>query len=140
MIDVPGGFDTPDGFDQRGAEIVVRACHTAWHRRRGALATRARRERLDLNTLLVNEQERLRVAFAHYKNAATLRAALTDFWSRAGAPIPELQRGWQSVLPYLSEERWQLGRDLALLALVSYTASVKDEADNDTGDSDDANG
>ena len=65
---------------------------------------------------------------------------MTDFWSRAGAPIPELQRGWQSVLPYLSEERWQLGRDLALLALVSYTASVKDEADNDTGDSDDANG
>lgn len=137
MVDVPGGFDTPEGFDQRGAEIVVRACHTAWRRRMGALAQRATRERLDRNTLVANERERLRVAFAHCKNAATLRATLTDFWSRAGGSIPELQRGWQSVLPYLAEDRWQLARDLALLALVSYAAPPRDAADSDPDNSGD---
>jgi len=72
------------------------------------------------------------VDFVHCKNAASLRATLTDFWSRGGGAIPELQHGWQLVLPYLTEERWQLARDLALLALVSYAAPSKD--DNGGGD------
>lgn len=108
-------------FDERAAELIVGACHEAWRRRMGALAERAGERGESFRDLANRERERLRVAFAHCKNAATLRATLTDFWSRAG-PIPELQEGWQAILPYLTDAGWQMARDLALLALASYAA------------------
>jgi CRISPR-associated protein Cas8a1/Csx13 len=112
----------PEAFDSRAAETIVRACHETWRRRLGALAERSRGSGESFQDLAERERERLRVSFVHCKNATTLRAVLTDFWSRAGGTIPELQQGWLEVLPYLIDERWQLARDLALLALASYAA------------------
>lgn len=108
-----------EAFDEPARTIVV-ACHEAWRRYLGALGERAKRTGERFEDLSERERERLRIAFAHCRNAETLRATLVDFWARAGGPLPALQTGWQAVLPYLGPEQWQLARDLALLALASY--------------------
>jgi CRISPR-associated protein Cas8a1/Csx13 len=123
--------NAPNAFLDRGAEVIVRACHEAWRRRLGKLGERARREGLRAGDLFEREFERARVDFVGCKNAASLRTALTDFWARAGGPIKELQEGWRDVLPFLSEDSWQMARDLALLALVSYAAVPGDQSSDD---------
>lgn len=120
----------PSAFTDPGAEAIVRACHEAWHRRLGQLSEEAKRGRFTFEELEQRERERWRAALAGCRSLATLSATLTNFWARAGAPIPALQERWQAILPYLSETRWQQARDLALLALASY-AGV--EAPNETG-------
>jgi|GEM_PF-426307 CRISPR-associated protein Cas8a1/Csx13 len=129
----PGGVaamvSQPDAFTT-AEEAIVEACQEAWRRRLGALSERARTRGERFQDLVERERERLRIAFAHCKNAESLRAALIDFWSRAGT-IPTLRERWREVLPYLGPERWQLTRDLALLALVSYAAQEENrEASN----------
>lgn len=116
LVAEQGVFD-----DMNGAEVIVRACHEAWRRRQGALGEEARTRGVRFEDLVDRERERLRIAFRNSRNADTLRAVLTDFWSRAG-PNTILQDDWREVLPYLSEERWQQARDLALLALASYSS------------------
>lgn len=122
-ISTPGGIAAmvtkEDAFSNKAEEAIVKACQEAWRRRLGALSERARSRGERFQDLAERERERLRIAFAHCKNAETLRAALVDFWSRAG-PIPILHEHWRDILPFLGPERWQLARDLALLALVSY--------------------
>ncbi len=107
-------------FEHTGSEAIVLACHEAWRRRLGQLREEAKRGRFDFNRLREREWERWRVALAGCRNLAALRATLVNFWSRAGAGIPAVQRHWRDILPYLTEDRWQEARDLALLALVSY--------------------
>lgn len=65
------------------------------------------------------EYERQRLAFVGAKTVAALRYALADLWSRAGSNSV-LREAWPHVLPLLSNEKWQLARDLALIALASY--------------------
>lgn len=99
--------------------IFVETCHEAWRRNLGRLSERAKQERLDFPTLAAREQERLRSSLVRCKNAAALRETVMDFWSRSG-PLPTLQEHWAEMLPFFTPERWQLARDLALLALASY--------------------
>lgn len=113
----------PDGPEAR----LVRACQEAWRRRLGALGARARSQGTDFSSLARKEYERVRISFARCKNAAMLRQTLTDFWVRAGT-LSELQEGWPEVLPFL-QGRWRDGRDLALLALASYTPRNPEEVD-----------
>lgn len=114
-------------FDEERERIFVRACHDAWRRRMGKIGERARREGASFPDLVRREFERIRVAFARCKNAATLRETVTDFWSRAGGPLEGLQSGWQDILPLLGEGGWRKARDLALLALASYQPATRDE-------------
>jgi CRISPR-associated protein Cas8a1/Csx13 len=107
----------------------IRACHEAWRRRMGQLGDRARREEASFTELVRREFERLRVGFARCKNAATLRETVTDFWARAGGPLPDLQTGWQEILPLLDEQNWRKAKDLALLALASYQPASPEEAE-----------
>lgn len=111
----------PNAFEEPAHAAIVRACQEAWRRRLGALSARAKERGERFQDLAEREREKLRIAFAHCKNADSLRAVLVDFWSRAG-PIPTLQERWRELLPYLGPNHWQLTRDLALLALVSYAA------------------
>lgn len=108
------------GFDGERERIFIRACHEAWRRRMGQLGERAKREGTSFSDLVDREFERLRVGFSRCKNAVTFRETITDFWARAGSPLPDLQSGWQEVLTLLREENWRKARDLALLALASY--------------------
>lgn len=121
-------------FNDPGAEAIVRACHEAWRRRLGQLSEEAKRGRFQFERLVQRERERLRVALANSRNLASLRTTLTDFWARAGAPIPVLQQHWQDILPYFTETRWQEARDLALLALVSYAGEENPENSNAVND------
>lgn len=113
-------------YDHPNERIFIQACHEAWRRRLGQLGDRSRREHISFSRLAGGEYEKLRVALARCKNATTLRAALTDFWSRAGS-LPSLQKGWGAILPLLEENDWRKARDLALLALASYQPSNDDE-------------
>lgn len=77
------------------------------------------------------EYERLRLAFAGAKTADSFRHALTDLWSRAGSNSV-LKETWPQVLPLLSGDKWQLARDLALLALASYQGQKQEDVDLST--------
>jgi CRISPR-associated protein Cas8a1/Csx13 len=116
-------------FEDERERILVRACHEAWRRRMGRLGERARREGVSFSDLVGREFERLRVGFTRCKNASTLREVLTDFWARAGGPIPDLASGWKEILPLLKDNNWKKTRDLALLALASYQPESKEEDD-----------
>jgi CRISPR-associated protein Cas8a1/Csx13 len=113
-------------YDHPNERIFIQTCHEAWRRRLGQLGERSRREHISFTRLAGGEYEKLRVALARCKTATTLRATLTDFWSRAGS-LPALQEGWCAILPLLEEEQWRKARDLALLALASYQPSNADE-------------
>jgi CRISPR-associated protein Cas8a1/Csx13 len=112
---------------------LVRACHEAWRRRLGALGNRARSQGLDFGRLAEAERERVRVSLARCKSAAMLRQTLTDFWSRAGGPLPDLQEGWVTVLPLL-DRSWKEARDLALLALASYPGAGEPPSTENRGE------
>lgn len=115
-------------YDHPNERIFIETCHEAWRRRLGQLGDRARREGASFKRLAGGEYERLRSALARCKNAATLRATLTDFWARGGS-LPSLQTGWSDLLPLLDEGEWRKARDLALLALASYRPSDREEAE-----------
>ena len=114
-------------FDEERDRIFVQACHEAWRRRMGQLGERAKREGASFSDLVRREFERIRVGFARCKNAATLRETITDFWARAGGPLPGLTSGWKEVLPLMDEKNWRKAKDLALLALTSYRPASKEE-------------
>jgi CRISPR-associated protein Cas8a1/Csx13 len=113
-------------FDHPNEKIFIATCHEAWRRRLGQIGDRARREGIAFTRLASSEYEKLRVSLARSKNATSLRAVVTDFWSRAGS-LPSLQSGWTAILPLLEETEWRKARDLALLALASYQPSNADE-------------
>ncbi len=116
----------PDGPEAR----LVRACQAAWRRRLGELGERARDQGVDFSSLAEREYERVRISFTRCKNAAMLRQTLTDYWARAGT-LPDLQEAWPEILPFLNE-RWRDARDLALLALASYTPREAGDASAST--------
>lgn len=117
-------------FEYERERVFVRICHEAWRRRQGMLGVRAQRERAAFESLVSGERERLRSTLLRCKNAATFREAITAFWSRSGT-LPSLQAHWEEILPLLSESQWKVARDLALLALASYSSPEPVKADSD---------
>lgn len=78
-----------------------------------------------------NQYDRWRIAFSGAKTPEQIRYALCDMFSRAGG-IEVLKKQWQEVLPMISDhENWQLTRDLALLALSSYTGKEVEILESD---------
>lgn len=110
--------------EQQPERIFVATCHEAWRRNLGRLGERAQREGLDFASLAAREQERIRSSLVRCKNAESLREVVVDFWSRSG-PLPTLQEHWAEMLSFFTPKRWQLARDLALLALASYKGDEK---------------
>lgn len=104
--------------------IFVDACHEAWRRKLGIIGEQAREENRDFNELVKKEFLRKRLAFSRCKNAQSLREAVTSFWAEINSPIPSLQTGWSDVITLLNED-WRAAKDLALLALASYTNPEK---------------
>jgi CRISPR-associated protein Cas8a1/Csx13 len=118
---------TEEPWEDRGEEQLVRAVHEAMGWRFHAIKretgydpkTKANKDaywnRRD------RQMQRWRLAFAGAKTPDDVRDALTDLWSRS-APNAVLRQGWVSLLPVLCDDRrWKLNRDLALLALASYS-------------------
>jgi len=129
-----------DVFPKGPERIFVEACHEAWRRRMAQLGERAKREGISFNDLVNREFERWRVIFSRCKNAAAIRAAVIDFWSRGGASLSALQIGWREILPLFDTQDWQKARDLALLALASYRSGGNEEAMSNHNDEGGENG
>ncbi|MBN2325946.1 MAG: type I-MYXAN CRISPR-associated Cas8a1/Cmx1 [Candidatus Omnitrophica bacterium] len=75
-----------------------------------------------------NQYERWRLAFTGAKTPEQTRSALCDMFARAGI-IDELKKDWPQILPKICKQtEWQLMRDLALLALASYSGKESEDA------------
>jgi CRISPR-associated protein Cas8a1/Csx13 len=105
--------------------LFVESIHTAIRNRYGALAARAKQKgeaaRFD------REFERMRSSLARAKNGQSLRAEIADLFARGGIN-KNLQEHWPAVLQLFSGPDWQKARDLALLALASYSGAGANEA------------
>ena len=115
-------------WDHPGEEVIVRAVHEAMRCRYGRIAAENARNQVAMKNRMTREYERQRLAFVGAKTADALRHALADLWSRAGSNSV-LRKAWPQVLPMLSSEKWQLTRDLALLALASYQGKEQEKID-----------
>ena len=110
-------------WDAPGEEIIVHAVHEAMRCRYGRIAAENTQNQVTMKKRMSREYERQRLAFVGAKTADGFRYALADLWSRAGSN-KVLQGAWSHVLPLLSNEKWQLARDLALIAMASYQGNI----------------
>ncbi|MCY3729208.1 MAG: type I-MYXAN CRISPR-associated Cas8a1/Cmx1 [Nitrospira sp.] len=115
-------------WDHPGEKAIVRAVHEAMRCRYGRIAAENARNQAAMKNRMTREYERQRLAFAGAKTVDALRHALADLWSRAGSNSV-LREAWPKVLPLLSDEKWQLTRDLALIALASYQGKEQENID-----------
>ncbi len=99
-------------------KLMVESIHVALRNRYGALAERAKKSNEKPN--FEREFERIRTSLMRTKNASTLRAELADIFARGGIN-KSLQKNWQKILPLYAGSDWQRAKDLALLALASYS-------------------
>jgi len=118
-------------WEDPGEETVVRSVHEALRMRFGRIADECRNKPAIMENRWKGERERWRLAFVGAKTLEQFRHAITDLWSRAGTNSL-LRDGWQKVLPMLSPSRWQLTRDLALLAIASYAGKEVEESTETT--------
>jgi CRISPR-associated protein Cas8a1/Csx13 len=120
-------------WDHEGEAAVVQAVHEALRSRYGVIADENRTNQVAMRKRFDGEYDRWRFAFAGAKTADQFRTALCDLFSRGGSN-KVLRASWRQVLPMIDGKRWQLARDLALLALASYvgkdTGQDLDESDN----------
>ena len=115
-------------WDHTGEERIVRAVHEAMRCRYGRIAAENAGKQAAMKNRMTREYERQRLAFVGAKTADALRHALADLWSRAGSNSV-LRESWPHILPLLSNTKWQLTRDLALIALASYQGKEQENID-----------
>lgn len=108
---------------------LVRSVHTALRQRFGSIASDTQGNPAVMKNRFSGERENWRLKFAGAKTADQVRGALADLWSRAGT-IQELQASWPAVLELLRGTQWQLVRDLALVALASYSGRETEDDEN----------
>jgi CRISPR-associated protein Cas8a1/Csx13 len=109
-------------WQDQGESAVVRAVHESLRRRFGAIASENKGKTGTMKNRMTGEFDKWRLAFAGAKTADQFRHSLCDLFARSGMNSV-LREKWESILPWLSTGRWQLTRDLALLALASYTGA-----------------
>lgn len=123
----------PQMWDDKGEALIVKAVHEAIRQSLGRIKQETdgpgdRPPSQATKNRWTKFQETLRLSLAGAKTANDARHALCDLFSRAGR-VPALIGGWEDVLPKLADHRWQLTRDLALLALASYSGKGADSDD-----------
>ncbi len=109
--------------------IFVESIHKAIRNRYGALAARAKQKGEQVR--FDREFEKIRSSLMRAKNSQTLRAELADIFARGGVN-KSLQQHWPELLSLFTGPDWQKARDLALLALASYSGKGVDEIENET--------
>jgi CRISPR-associated protein Cas8a1/Csx13 len=117
----------PAMWDEEGERRIVEAVHEAMRRTFGRIRDETDGEKAIKNRFKKFREE-LRLRLAGAKTANDARHALCDLFSRAGY-VQVLSAHWRDILPKLADDRWQLTRDLALLALASYPRSEGEEDD-----------
>jgi CRISPR-associated protein Cas8a1/Csx13 len=112
-------------WQDQGEQLFVESVHEAMRGRFRAIYDEPNVDPVTAGNRIDRQRQRWRLKFAGAKTPDDLRAALADLWSRSDFN-PTLQAGWRTVLPLIcDEDRWQLTRDLALLALSSYMKAEK---------------
>jgi CRISPR-associated protein Cas8a1/Csx13 len=115
-------IDNSEMWDQQTEITLVKAIHEALRSRYKQIRRELPDNPAGRNKRFQREYERRRLAFSGAKTADSFRNALAELISRAGRN-PVLRSSWQIILPLLSDRCWQKGRDLALLALASYSGT-----------------
>ncbi|MCT7995551.1 type I-MYXAN CRISPR-associated Cas8a1/Cmx1 [Laspinema olomoucense] len=111
-------------WDTQSKQLFVQACHQAIGNTYGKAAGRAENSNKTPDFDRINVK--IRSKLGRCKNAASFRAFITDFWSRAGK-VSLVQDNWRELMELITgEDNWKLGRDLFLLALASYKGSKKE--------------
>jgi len=113
-------------WEDHGESAVVKAVHEALRLRYGRIADENSGNPGTMKNRWRGEYDRWRLAFSGAKTSEQFRHSLCDLFGRAGIN-KVLRDQWPEVLPMLDADRWQLTRDLALLALASYKGKGADE-------------
>lgn len=122
-------------WDSESKKLFVEACHQAIGNTYGRAAGRAGEAKKEPNFDRINVK--IRSKLGRCKNAASFRAFITDFWSRAGK-VSLVQENWVELMELITEDKnWKLGRDLFLLALASYKGSKKKSSEPDIEEEED---
>lgn len=121
-------------WSDRAAEYIVRSIHEAMSRRFNAIAKESnfeygkeKNKQAYFNKRMRQVQE-WRIELVNSKTPDDVRKALGDIWSRSIVGFDRIQFNsvlrdhWLEILPLFHDsKRWMLNRDLALLALSSYS-------------------
>lgn len=139
-------------WNDRASEQIVRSIHEAMNRRFHAIASESNYEygkeknkQAFFNKRMRQIQE-WRIELVNAKTPDDVRKALGDIWSRSIIGFDRVQFNsvlrdhWQEILPLFNDsKRWMLNRDLALLAISSYSPpkierdrSSHDESNDDS--------
>jgi CRISPR-associated protein Cas8a1/Csx13 len=128
-------------WDDESERLLVEAVHKAMQRNYAIIAVETNRGRLassqptsqgKVSPATQNRwnrfEERLRLSLIGAKTPQQCSAVLANLFGKAGSN-EILRENWQKVLPLLHDpRRWQSARDLALLALASYSSSSKEKS------------
>ncbi len=126
-------------WEDRGEETLVLAIHEAMRQQFGKLWDEVKKDKTTFGNRRSRKLERWHLALAHAKTADDVRGAISDIWGRAGQ-VPKLMESWRELLPILCDsKRWQLNRDLAILALASYKGRETPENPDGAGGESEAN-
>lgn len=113
-------------WDEEAQKLFVRACHEALKKIYAKIYGRTKE---DEYAQIERENERIRSELLRCMNAESFRSFILRFWSRAGQ-VSITQDYWEELLPLTTGRiHWKVGRDLALLALVSYKPSQKSQSE-----------
>jgi CRISPR-associated protein Cas8a1/Csx13 len=113
-------------WDRPGHQAFVRAVHHALRGRYGKIASENAKNPAAMQTRFRGEYDRWRLAFSGSKTADQFRQVICDLFSRVPANS-ELQSNWVDILPLLEDGQWRHARDLALLAMASYSGKGEKE-------------
>lgn len=120
-------IDHDGNWEDRGERNLVTVIHEAMRGSFRQIYEENKSNPVTAKNRMNRQRQRWRIAFATAKTADDIRFALNDLWSRT-YPNPTLRESWKGLLPILCDEnRWKLNRDLALLALASYSSGRPEE-------------
>ena len=110
-------------WNDSGEKAIVLAVHQAIKQRLGQIAGENKGKQGVMKNRMQGEFDKWRLAFSGSKTPDRFRKSICDLFGRAGIN-PVLKEHWAAILPWLSSTtKWQLARDLSLLALASYTGT-----------------
>jgi CRISPR-associated protein Cas8a1/Csx13 len=112
-------IENPTVWNSDSEKTIVKAVHVAMRSRFRQIAKENQGNPVARKNRSTREKERWRLAFVSSKTPNQFRGALCDLFSKAGSNSV-LQESWIEIISLLDDDHWQLARDLALLALVSY--------------------
>jgi CRISPR-associated protein Cas8a1/Csx13 len=113
-------------WDLEAHELFIKACHEALSIIYAKLYSRASEEDF---VQIEKEKERIRIGLMRCQSYKAFRHFMASFLTKAGSNSVYVNHE-QKLTPLVTHPKnWELSRDLALLALVSYKSKKQKEAE-----------